>query len=181
MKKILMIALCLGLVPMLFAAQEDAIQKTGFFSESGARIRIMSETEFEAMVDLQPEDSLYYYTSDPTLNAIGFGSPLTWEGALRFTPTELAPYVGDEITAICWYHYDGSSPNGRVIVYDNNTPVWPGPVLQEDPLLVLVSDGSEVLCQAMSQLPELEICGPQLRYKTQVVDSSQLVLTLVQQ
>jgi hypothetical protein len=131
MKKLFIIALIILFIPMLAGANDvGAIKKPILFTEAGAQnVRIIREEVFNSMIESRQEDSLYYYTSDPTGNAIGFSSAITWEAAIRFTPTELAPYDGDSIAAICWYHYDGSSPDGRVIVYDNGSQTQPGPQL----------------------------------------------------
>jgi hypothetical protein len=121
---------------MLFAAKYadgDMVQKPNIFSESGIRARIMPEGTVDLEKLLRQEDSLYYYTSDPTLNGIGLTAGGIWEGGIRLTPTELAPYAGWQIVALIWYHYDGSSPVGEVKVYDNGTATLPGPVITTEP------------------------------------------------
>lgn len=54
---------------------------------------------------------------------------VVWEGAMRLTPTELGPHAGQNIIAICWYHYDTDTYSENVKVYGNGTPTQPGPVL----------------------------------------------------
>jgi hypothetical protein len=134
MKKILI--MCFTLIPMLFAsynADGDMVQKSNIFSESGIRALVIPEGALDIETLSRQEDSLYYYTSSPTANGVGLTSPGVWEGGIRLTPTELGPYAGWQIIAIIWYHYDGSSPNGQVKVYDNNTPTQPGAVITTEP------------------------------------------------
>lgn len=67
------------------------------------------------------EDTLYYGTLE-YYNALGLDNGGTFKGTIRLTINEYFPYFGWKIIAVCWYHYDGSSPDGLVEVCQP----WPG-------------------------------------------------------
>jgi hypothetical protein len=60
---------------------------------------------------------------------LGFvGGAMTWQGAVRFTEQEYSDYIGWNIIALNWYHYESDTPKtGNVYVYnDSGNPSIPG-------------------------------------------------------
>jgi hypothetical protein len=72
-------------------------------------------------------EQIIKYHSGYNNNAVGFNGAMTWEGAVRFTQTELAPYAGWSLIGLNWYHYDSDpAKTGNVYVYDSGTAAIPG-------------------------------------------------------
>lgn len=132
MKKLFAIALTMVLVPMLFGANDDIMSEP---MPTFEHIRIVPVQVQPQVLELQrqTEDTLRYCLTLAPENAVGLTGAGSWEGAIRLTPTELAPYAGWDIIAICWYHYGTSTYSQNVKVYDNGTPTQPGPVLTTEP------------------------------------------------
>ena len=69
---------------------------------------------------------------------VGLTAPGTWEGAARFTPTELSGYNGWWIKKVQFYHYASysSTHDGSVKIYGNGTASSPGSLLSQTPFTV---------------------------------------------
>jgi len=132
MKKLFAIALTMVLLPMLFGANDAIMPKP---MPTFKHIRIVPVQALPQVLELQrqTEDTLRYCLTLAPENAVGLTGAGSWEGAIRLTPTELAPYAGWDIIAICWYHYGTSTYSQNVKVYDNGTATQPGPVLTTEP------------------------------------------------
>ena len=76
----------------------------------------------------------------------------TWEGAIRATPEETAPYDGWALTTVGFFHSYGSGEqfeehDGKVKIYDQGTQTQPGPLLNnpdDDAFHVDVQDWFEI-------------------------------------
>jgi hypothetical protein len=134
MKKIYMLILCAVLVPTLYAVNQsdtDMVpQLPGIFSASP--VRIIHSDQLPNKYDLTRQEDTIRYCDLTTYNAIGLTSGGTFEYGIRLTIDELAAYAGDNLSAIVWNSYDGSSPTGVVKVYDAGSSTQPGPVLSQD-------------------------------------------------
>ncbi len=140
MKKILMVALCLMLVPMLYASQKNLKR-----AELDADVAPGLRTTAERMIRVCPtpdraikptptqtsrqEDTLYY-DNMTNVNSIGMNTTgYHWGAAVRFTTTELAPYAGYNLIAVVVYRAAYTTTNDSIIVYGQGTPILPGPVV----------------------------------------------------
>jgi len=79
-----------------------------------------------------------HYDTEVNVNALGLTAGGTWEGAIRFTPTELAAYDGFDITKAKFHHgwVGGTSQpshSGNVKIYDAGTASTPGALLYTQP------------------------------------------------
>lgn len=114
---------------MLYANnQDDRVPTYRFLTDNPTHIMTAEEFQNMEFTPNRQEDSIYY-CSLVNYNGIGWASAYYWELAIRLTPTELLPYAGYSIVAVVWYHYDGSSQDGRAIIYDQGTPTNPGPII----------------------------------------------------
>lgn len=66
------------------------------------------------------------YDNDDPFQGVGLTSGGTFEGAIRLTPTELAPYSGWNCTVVSFYHYDDAQFSGTVKIYGMGTAAQPG-------------------------------------------------------
>lgn len=79
--------------------------------------------------------SLYYYNGECT-DAIGLTNGGILEGAIRLTPTELAPYNGEIFLTVGFYHgcpwYPQPSHSGQIKIYGQGNETTPGALLTTD-------------------------------------------------
>lgn len=112
------------------------VQKTSSGSMafiSSASENTMSEQLSGNQQTMRAEQIIKYH-SGYNSNAIGFNGAMTWEGAIRLTPTELEPYSGYSLVALNWYHYDSDTPKtGTIKIYDAGTASAPGALLATAP------------------------------------------------
>ncbi|KPJ71441.1 hypothetical protein AMJ52_08540, partial [candidate division TA06 bacterium DG_78] len=133
MREILVILLILVTTPQLIGAKNIGLCRTPEFtlSQKDFSQRMIEEVYSMRAIDRHLVDSIYY-CSHATYSAIGLVSGGTFEGAIRLTPTELGPYVGWNIIAIVFRHYQSVLDN-VVKVYDNGTASSPGPLITSEP------------------------------------------------
>ena len=78
------------------------------------------------------EEDTIHYDVETCSWAFG-GTP--FEGAIRLTPTELAPYNGWDLISVLFYYYTGGDI-GTVKIYGQGTPYSPGRLITSEPFLV---------------------------------------------
>jgi hypothetical protein len=90
--------------------------------------------------DSPPEYIEWFTYGGENTNAIGWaGGNAPLEGAIRLTPSELAPYDGWNITSVKYFHGYCWNPSpepesyGNIKIYDAGTPTQPGVVLDSEP------------------------------------------------
>jgi hypothetical protein len=115
-------------------------------SKSAPTIQVIRDPARRAtpnhVAPLNTGDWLLYHNGQST--GIGYGGPKVWEGAMRLTPTELLTYDGWAATTVRYYHYDFSSPDVVIKIYEGNTPTQPGSVVSTQPYTPSVTGWQEV-------------------------------------
>jgi len=79
-----------------------------------------------------PGDTLHYDGPNNN-NGVGLTNGGTFQGAIRFTPTELTGYSNWQLTEVIFYHNDTTSHSGQVIIYGPGNDSTPGSTITTEP------------------------------------------------
>ena len=131
MKKMLLLVLCVGLIPMFAADAVSATPPTNPLSTTPVLIMPIEAAESMPEWTYRYDDSLYYGNLIYD-NAIGLTAGGTFEWAIRLTSAELGPYAGWKIVAMKFHHWTGNLSN-NIYIYDEGTATTPGAVLHTEP------------------------------------------------
>jgi len=131
-----MVALCLAIVPMLFASQTnlkraelDADVAPGLRTTAERMIRVcptpdraIRPTPTRVQPTSRQEDTLSY-DNQTNVTSIGMNTAgVRWAGAVRFTPTELGPYTGWDLIAVVYYHATYTTIDDTVKIMSDTLP-----------------------------------------------------------
>ena len=126
-----LIAALMVLSTVLVTADTSEEQEPIFIEATQNGEEIITSENFHPL-----ESLIYlYYDSDTNVDAIGLTSGGNMEAAARFTPDELTPYDGWELTTVRWHHGYTSSPPHDVIIkiYETTNPTNPGTPITTEP------------------------------------------------
>ncbi len=131
MKKMLLLVLFVGLVPLFAADAVSATSSTNPLSTTPVMIVPINADGSIPEWTGRYDDSLYYGNLIYD-NAIGLTAGGTFQWAIRLTSAELGPYAGWQMVAMKFHHWTGNLDN-NIYVYDEGTATTPGAVLLTEP------------------------------------------------
>ncbi|MCK4652892.1 MAG: carboxypeptidase regulatory-like domain-containing protein [Candidatus Cloacimonetes bacterium] len=85
---------------------------------------------------LSREEVTIHYDGE-NYGAVGLTYGGTFEGAIRLTPEELAPYDGWQLISVLFFHYESGTHSGQLKIYEAGTSSEPGQLITSEPYSVI--------------------------------------------
>ncbi|MCK4329335.1 T9SS type A sorting domain-containing protein [candidate division WOR-3 bacterium] len=130
MRYVWVVLAVVGIMVSTTAGVEQPILMMRDISE-GAEIVAPQYSGYESIGGKGVLEDTLHYDGAPAYVLVWSGD-ITFEGAIRLTPTELAGYDGWQLKSVLFYHVLGThSCNAKI--YDDGTSSAPGPLMTQEP------------------------------------------------